>query len=129
MLRGRTTTRERVARTVGLASAVSVAAVLAAAVPATAAPPAATSSVQAGPNVSMQCDSGARTVICSVSYLSTSPVQIRWTLRGTPISGFDNLTQVQLGCSGPVDIGVWVTNADGTGSTGRLVYCNPGEWP
>lgn len=128
MLRGATTTRGRVTRTVGLVLAVSGAAALAVGAPVTAAPPTAASSVQAAPDPSMHCDSGAGTVICSVSYLSTSPVRIRWTLRGVPISGFDNLTQVQLGCSGPVDIGVSVTNDDGTGSTGRLVYCNRGEW-
>jgi hypothetical protein len=110
--------RERVARRIGLAAAVSVVAVLAPAAPAVAAP-----------SVSMHCDSGARTVICDVSYLSSSAAQIRWTLRGTTISDFDNLTQIRLGCSGPVDIGVSVTNAEGTGRTGRLVFCNPGEWP
>nr|MDT0660373.1 hypothetical protein [Micromonospora sp. DSM 115978] len=83
----------------------------------------------APPTVSMHCDSGARTIMCYVNYTSATAVQIRWTLRGTPMPSWNDLTVLRIGCSQPTELGVTVSNVGGSASTGRLVYCNPGEWP
>ncbi|MDG4830923.1 hypothetical protein O7627_16640 [Solwaraspora sp. WMMD1047] len=111
-------------RVLTAASAVVVAAVVA--------PPAtglAAGAATTPPTAAMHCDSGARTIVCGVTYSSSTPVQIRWTLRGSPISGWDNLDRITLGCSQPTQLGVTVANSSGSATTGRLVNCNHGEWP
>jgi hypothetical protein len=104
-------------------------ALLALAATATAPPAAGWAATASAPTVSMHCDSGARTIVCNVYHSSTTAVQIRWTLRGSPISGWDNLDRISLGCSQPTQLGVTVTSSDGSATTGRLVNCNHGEWP